>query len=100
MIAVRKSPLERVRAKFVVHRIVRHRGSCRSDDGTYVGCEQQTVEASAIYSTSPEDNTFAQASPSGSLTLSITKSDVVDFFELDKPYYIDFSRAFDPDAVD
>lgn len=97
---MKPSPLQRVRAKFVVHRVIRHRGSCRDDDGAYVSCEQQTVEASAIYSTSPEDNTYASATPSGSLSLSITKSDVVDFFELDKPYYIDFSRAFDPDAVD
>ena len=51
------------------------------------------LEMSAVYggSTNAEDNTFAKASPSGSLTLQIDNPDIRGKFKPGDVYYLDFT---------
>lgn len=90
------STIERVRAKLTVNRITRHRGSCLNrETKEYESCEQQTVEFGINYQLKnvPEDFNFAEATPSAEAKLSISKPDVVGFFELGQAYYVDFTPA-------
>ena len=41
----------------------------------------------------PEDQRYAKATPSGSLTMSVDNPPAEEFFELGKTYYLDFSKA-------
>lgn len=83
----------RVRGKFRVNAIERHRGSAPNETGDWVPCEMQTVKMGVVTGGDPEDNTYAQASPAGTIQLSITKPAVVGFFDLDQTYYVDFTPA-------
>lgn len=58
----------------------------------------ETVKLVAVYggSTNAEDNTFATASPSGSLKLVIDNPSAQGFFKPGKKYYIDIVEAPEP----
>jgi len=47
----------------------------------------------AVYDGSPENNQFAQATPSGSLEMYISNPAALDFLEPNKDYYLDFTAA-------
>lgn len=86
--------IERVRAKMRVHRIIITRGSCLDEDGkTWVSCQHRTVELGAVMGGSPENNNYAQATPSGKAELSLQVPSTVAFFEHDHDYYVDFTPA-------
>lgn len=87
------SGISRVRGKFRVNAIERHRGSAPDESGEWKPCEMQTVKMGVVMGGSPEDNSYAQASPSGTIQLSITKPAVVGFFDLDQTYFVDFTVA-------
>lgn len=53
----------------------------------------RTVKMSAIKDGSPENNQFAQATPSGILEMYISNPAALDFLEPNKNYYLDFSPA-------
>lgn len=53
----------------------------------------KTVKLRAQYSDSPEDNTYAEATPSATIEMSVTHKAVADFFEPGKRFYVDFTRA-------
>lgn len=90
------SSVERVRGKFTVNRIVRQRGSCLNDNGNWGPCELQTVELGVVLGGSKEDQNFASATPAGQVSLSISRPEVVNFFELNEAYYVDFSPVPPP----
>ncbi len=50
---------------------------------------------SAVYggSTNAEDNSFASATPSGHMQLTITNPDVRGFFKPGKKYYVDITEV-------
>lgn len=69
-----------VRAKFTVEKIAKTR---------YGSCE---LTLSPQYDDKiPEDRRFAKATPSGTLQMLVDNPSAVEFFELGKPYYLDFS---------
>lgn len=51
------------------------------------------VQLSAVHDGSPENNQFAQSTPAGTLKMTITNPDAMDFLEPGKSYYLDFSAA-------
>jgi len=51
------------------------------------------VKMQAVYDGSPENNQFAQATPSGSLEMYISNPAALDFLEPNKDYYLDFTAA-------
>ena len=69
-----------MRAKFHVNSVT-HDGYGRS------------VKMQAVYDGSPENNQFAQATPSGSLEMYISNPAALDFLEPNKDYYLDFTAA-------
>jgi len=72
-----------VRAKFTVSSITKHNWG----GGT-------TVTLSPLYDSNiPEDQRFAKATPSGEIKMYIDNPPAEQFFELGKPFYIDFSKA-------
>ncbi len=60
----------------------------------------QEVKLNAVYAgeLNKEDNEFAKATPSGSLTMSVSNPAALDYFKPDKDYYMDFSEAPSGDA--
>lgn len=71
-----------MRAKFVVQSFTQYTGGGRqfalsavTDDGT------------------PENERYNTATPSGTLSITITNPAVVDFLEVGKAYYLDFTQA-------
>jgi hypothetical protein len=71
-----------MRAKFQVQSITHHHGY-----------HATTLKATAVYSGSPEDNSFAQATPSGTLELSISNPATRDLLKLGDKFYMDFTKA-------
>lgn len=53
----------------------------------------QQVELSALYSESKEDNSFASATPSGNMTMSVTNRNLWGYFVPGKAYYLDIHPA-------
>ena len=53
------------------------------------------VKMQAVHDSSPENNQFAQATPSGTLELYITNPAAMDFLEPNKDYYLDFTAVGD-----
>lgn len=72
--------MEKVRGKFRVTKNVK----------TIYGNE---VSLWAQYSDNPEDNQYAQATPSGQITMNVSNLAAGDFFVEGKAYYLDFIPA-------
>lgn len=51
------------------------------------------VELEAVYSGSPEDNTYSEATPSAKIEMNITNSAAIDKLQLGKSYYVDFTAV-------
>jgi len=51
------------------------------------------VSLSAVCGKSPEDNSFSQATPSATFTLSITNPSVRGKFKPGQKYYVDFTET-------
>ncbi|PHS05878.1 MAG: hypothetical protein COA78_14920 [Blastopirellula sp.] len=52
------------------------------------------VKMSPVFDDGTEENkSFSDATPQGSIELTITNPDAVAKFELGKPYYVDFTSA-------
>jgi hypothetical protein len=70
------------RAKFNVTSITQFQGGSRS------------VKLGAVTSVwSDEDKSFWNATPSGTIEITISNPDAYELFEVGKPYYVDFSTA-------
>ncbi len=73
-----------VRGKFYVSEVTNH-----SATSTCV-----TVKLTSVYSNGkPEDNTYAAATPSGAITMTITNPDAVEKLAIGKVFYVDFTPA-------
>lgn len=72
-----------VRAKMVVSEVAKFHGSS----------ESRRVKLTATYSGTPEDNTYAKATPSGSIEMWVDNAPVAKAFEdaLGKAFYVDFT---------
>jgi len=69
-----------MRAKMEVQSIKRWKGQ---DEVTF-GC---------VYTGSPEDNSFAAATPAGSMTLTISNPALIGVLQPGDRFYLDFSKA-------
>jgi hypothetical protein len=47
----------------------------------------------ALYSNNPEDNSFAQATPSAQLNMMVNNPSAEEFFEPGKTYFLDFKKV-------
>lgn len=84
-----------VRAKFKVQRIERT-AYTRSIGKEIQSTELQTIVLVPVYgggNPEHENTKFWQATPSGEIKLGTINADAAAQFELDKEYYIDFTRA-------
>jgi hypothetical protein len=66
---------------------VRGKFTCTKAVDTSYGKE---VSFWALYSNNPEDNQYAQATPSGNITMIVSNPSVKDFFKEGVKYYLDF----------
>jgi hypothetical protein len=71
------------------------RAKFKCDSITEYGYGNKEAKLSAVYEDgSQENNQFAEATPSGNLTINIDKNAVAkDFLVAGKDYYIDFKEA-------
>jgi len=71
-----------VRAKFTLQSITQFQGSYKE------------LKFGAVYDTStPENERFTKATPSGQITMSIDNPAALEQFEIGKSYYLDFTPA-------
>ena len=68
------------------------RGKFRVDEVTRRAWNPQAAEVtlSAVYTGNAEDNTFAEATPSGKISMTITNIDAVDKLPIGAYFYVDF----------
>jgi hypothetical protein len=75
-----------MRAKFI----------CMAVTATAAGTKKyKEAKLNAVYSNTPEDQQFSEATPSAQLTINISnqEDEVQNFFEPGKNYYLDFTPA-------
>ena len=53
----------------------------------------ENVQFSCKYSDNPEDNSFAQATPSGNMNITVSNPALVGFFQPGQKFYLDFTEA-------
>ena len=70
-----------VRGKFTVTSVTN-----RSATSTW-----QEIEMSAVYSQTPEDNSYSAATPSGSIKMTVTNPDAVVQLPIGGVFYVDFT---------
>ena len=51
------------------------------------------IELGAVYSNTPEDNSYAAATPSGSIKMVVTNPDAIAKLPLGKSFYVDFTQV-------
>lgn len=73
----------KVRGKFRVTEITRN----------YWNADAAQVKLEAVYTNSPEDNTYSAATPSGKIEMSITNPSAIEHFAIGKSLYVDFTLA-------
>ncbi|MDR3741622.1 MAG: hypothetical protein P4L40_21595 [Terracidiphilus sp.] len=49
------------------------------------------IELSAVYSNTPEDNSYAMAKPSGSIKMTVTNPEAIALLPVGKSFYVDFT---------
>ncbi|QLE54840.1 hypothetical protein [Nostoc sp. TCL26-01] len=59
----------------------------------FTGFSGVKVELYPVVNTSDENKEFWKATPDGKLEMTITNPNAVDFFEVDKEYYLEFSEV-------
>lgn len=72
-----------VRGKFKVTKITHHHGYGQNAE----------VTLSAVYTGSPEDNTYAAATPSGTIQMTITNPAAIEKLPLGESFYVDFTQV-------
>ncbi len=73
--------METVRGKFVVQKVTEFQSG------------QKEVTLSAQYSGNQEDNSYAQATPSGTIVMTISNPAAANFFTPGKKFYADFTAC-------
>jgi hypothetical protein len=75
-----------IRAKFKCLAVVEDKGP---DGAKY----QEQVSFCAVTDASEDNKSWSKWTPSGSLSMSITNHEVWGAFEVDKEYFLDFTKA-------
>jgi hypothetical protein len=74
-----------VRGKFTVTKVT-----------TYTASKEHPhteITLSAMYSQTPEDNTYASSTPSGSIVMTITNEAAIDKLPIGGKFYVDFTAC-------
>ena len=71
---------------------MRAKFSCES---ITIGRYGRQAELRAVGDNSPENNTFSEATPSGTLSIYITAQGAYAYLQVGKSYYLDFTEAPD-----
>ena len=82
-----------VRAKFRVRSIERTLGSRWDKEGKRTEQEVQTIKMYPVTDGSEENKEFFANTPQGTLELGVLNTEAAKYFELEKEYYLDFTRA-------
>jgi hypothetical protein len=85
-----------VSAKFKVNRIESQIGNrFNPETEKYENVEMKTLVLNPVYSADPESENkkFWDASPGGELRLNCVNPEASNYFELDKEYYLLFTKA-------
>jgi len=86
-----------VRAKFKVTGINRGMGGCyvENEEGkkAWTPCEVQTITLHPVTGGNTENEQFFAATPGGQISLNCLNPKASAGFELDKEYYVDFTKA-------
>ncbi|MFZ2125682.1 MAG: hypothetical protein WAV01_03585 [Candidatus Saccharimonadales bacterium] len=53
----------------------------------------EQVSLTCRYSDTPEDNSFAQATPTGNTSITVSNPALVGFFQPGQKFYLDFTEA-------
>ena len=69
---------------------VRGKFTCTSAVKTPYGTD---VSFWALYSNSPEDNSYAAATPAGNISMMVNNPAAEEFFKEGQVYFLDFSKA-------
>jgi len=72
-----------VRGKFTVTQILRN----------HYNPEAAEITLAALYSTTPEDNSYSKATPNGTIQMSVSNPSAVETLTLGKIFYVDFTEA-------
>lgn len=62
-------------------------------DGKETDIPVREITMSAVYGGSAENKSFAEATPSGAITFTLSNSDVAEAFQPGETYYVDFTPA-------
>lgn len=81
-----------VRAKFRVRSIERTLGGSWKN-GEHEQVEVQTIKFYPVTDGSEENKKFFENTPQGVLELGVVNLEAAKFFELEKEYYLDFTKA-------
>jgi hypothetical protein len=54
---------------------------------------QDQVKLNCVYTGTPEDNSFAQATPAGDAQLTVSNPALLGFFQPGQKFYLDFTKA-------
>ena len=65
----------------------------RKEVVTYPHGEYTTLIMGPVTGNSEENKSFWNATPSGELKINIANKKAIEFFELGKEYYLDFTKA-------
>lgn len=85
-----------VRAKFMLQEITESGYGYTSAQGEYVTSKnagKRLVFAPQYDTTIPEDQRFAQATPSGRFEMTVDNPQALAQFEIGRQYYVDFTPA-------
>jgi hypothetical protein len=85
--------VQTVKAKFWVKDVTHHHNG--QPDGDQVCATVKLAPCFGSYpgGDSEENKSFSKWTPQGEVTMMITNPEAIEFFELGKPYYIDFRPA-------
>lgn len=82
-----------VKAKFICISVTKSRGGKYNERGVYETCIVYGYKFIAVTTGSVENKRFYASTPNGSIELQAIRDDL---FEINKEYYLDFSKAEEP----
>jgi hypothetical protein len=64
------------------------------------GIPVREITMGAVYGSSPEDRSFAQATPQGEITFRLDNPDLAEEFKPGQAYYVDFTRISEDEGAE
>lgn len=67
------------------------RGKFKVQSVTKFAWPDKEIKLTAVHSGTPEDNTFAKATPNGTITMLVSNPDAAEQLAIGKEFYVDFT---------